>query len=105
MSTAKNPGAENSEENITTTTDEDNVQGTGLPDQVSSPDVDDVDIDFSDGVVYEEDYPDDLVGFPDEPPIDPPDDVEDVYEAQQLAEAEAAEEQAQAAVELSLIHI
>ncbi|WP_145941597.1 phage/plasmid primase, P4 family [Corynebacterium glyciniphilum] len=103
MSTAKNPEAGNLEANSNTTTDEDNVQVTGLSDTVSSPDVD-INIDFSDGVVYEEDLPDefysdDLAGFPDEPQIDPPDDVDAVYEVQQLEEAEAAEEQAQAAVE------
>jgi putative DNA primase/helicase len=103
MSTAKNPGNRSSGANATTNTDEDMVQTTGLPDQVSSPDVDvDVDIDFSDGVVYEEDYPDDdPVGF-DELEVEPPDDLDDataVYEAQHLDEAEAAEERAQADVE------
>lgn len=100
MSTKKNPGAANSGANSNTTTGEDNVQVIGLPEPVSSPDVD-INIDFSDGsVVYEEDYPDDdLAEFPDEPQIEPPDDVDAVYEVQQLEEAEAAEEQVQAAVE------
>lgn len=66
MSTAKSPEAGNLEAVSTTTTNDYNVQVTGLSDKVSSPY-------FSDGVVYEEDYPDDLAGFPDELEVEPPD--------------------------------